>query len=230
MRGEHRKCPAFAGDSFALGRVMVGRADHAVCKNPVEDSVAGGTRGLPITIRPPGFRRLRQSDQKRRLGDRQALRLMAEIGKARRPQPLDIAAIRREREVKIKDARLACLLLDLNGTQHLRELRRHRFFCTRLDEPGHLHCQCRAARNDMAMTCPLQRGTSEAQKINSVMGAETMVFISNQHRHEAGIDITRQDGKPPAPVRRREGPQELAIAVDHDARSLARRIEVERTK
>jgi len=76
----------------------------------------------------------------------------------------------------------------------------------------------------------LQRGTSEAQKINSVMGAETMIFISNQHRHEAGIDITRQDGKPPAPVRRREGPQELAIAVDHDARSLARRVEVERTK
>jgi hypothetical protein len=48
MRGEHRKCPAFAGDNFTLGRVMFGRADHAACKNPVEDSVAGGTRGLPI--------------------------------------------------------------------------------------------------------------------------------------------------------------------------------------
>ena len=48
-----------------------------------------------------------KATSKRRLGDRQALRLLAEIGKARRPHAFDIAAIRREREIKIEDAGLA---------------------------------------------------------------------------------------------------------------------------
>ena len=106
MRGEHRKCPAFLRHGFALGGIMFGPSDHTACKHPVEDSVAGSPRGNWITIRPPGFRRLRQGDQQCRLGDREPLRLAAEIGKARRPEALDIAAIRCEREVKIEDAGL----------------------------------------------------------------------------------------------------------------------------
>ena len=58
----------------------------------------------------------------------------------------------------------------------------------------------------MAMAYPLQRGTSEAEKIDAMMGIETMVFIGNQHRDETRIDIARANRKPPASVRRREGP------------------------
>ncbi len=53
-------------------------------------------RRIRKTIRPPRFRRLRQGDKQRGLGNPQAFRLLAEISKARRAHAFDIAAIGRE--------------------------------------------------------------------------------------------------------------------------------------
>jgi hypothetical protein len=39
-----------------------------------------------------------------------------------------------------------------------------------------------------------------------MMAIKTLVFVSNQHGEETGIDFHRPHGKPPAPIRRRECP------------------------
>jgi hypothetical protein len=53
------------------------------------------------------------------------------------------------------------------------------------------------------------------------MAVETAVLIGNEHRDEARIDIARVNRKPPASVRRREGPQKTPVSIDDDARALA---------
>ena len=113
--------------------------------------------------------------------------------------------------------------------QNLIELSGERFSARGASQPRHLHRHGRTARNDMAMACPLQRGAPKAQNINARMRVKTMVLISNEHREETRIDIVRRDGKPPAPIRRREGPQKAAVAIDGDRRALARAREIERS-
>ena len=112
---------------FALGGIALGRGDHSASKNPVEDHVAGGPRGIGEPIRPPCFRRLRQGHEQGRLADREPLRLAAEIRKARRPHALDIAAIRGKPQVKIEDASLAHPPFDLDRAQNLTKLSGKRF-------------------------------------------------------------------------------------------------------
>ena len=152
---------------LTLGGIALGRGDHSTSKGPVEDHVAGRPRGIGETIRPPCFRRLRQGHKQRRLADREPLRFAAEIGKARRTQALNIAAIRGKPQVKIEDASLAYPPFDLYRAQNLTELSGKRFSGARLAQPRHLHRQSRAARNDMAVACPLQRGATEAERINA---------------------------------------------------------------
>ena len=82
----------------------------------------------------------------------------------------------------------------------------------------------------MAVAYPLQRGPPKAEKIDAMMAVETAVFVGNQHRDEAGIHVLCRDGKPPASVRRREGAQQDAVAIDDDVRALTRGGKIERTR
>src|ERR1019366_5535238 len=82
----------------------------------------------------------------------------------------------------------------------------------------------------MALACPLQRGAPEAERIHAMMRIKTVVLISNEHRDETGIHIGCRDGKPPAAIRRREGPKQAPIAVDGDMRALARAVKIEWTR
>ena len=69
VRGQRREGQARLRDRLALGRRGVVGADDAARGDAVEHAVARGARALRRTIGPPRFRRLRQRDQQRRLGD-----------------------------------------------------------------------------------------------------------------------------------------------------------------
>ena len=100
LRGMAARSRAFSAAEAATRASTRSRAARAACAK------RSGRRSL---------RRLRQCDEKRCLRERQALRLLAEIGERGRAQPLQIAAIGREREVEVEDLGLAKRALDLHG-------------------------------------------------------------------------------------------------------------------
>ena len=99
----------------------------------VERNAAGGSNALEHSVtrvarrghRAVGtalLRRLRQADQHGRFAQRQAARLLAEIGERRRAHAFEIAAVRRQTEIEREDLVLGERALDLDGTHHLTQL------------------------------------------------------------------------------------------------------------
>ncbi len=66
------------------------------------------------------------------------------------------------------------------------------------------------------LVASLQRGAHDRERIDAVMFAEALVLVGDQQVEVARIDILHGRGQSPAPVDCRVGPQQLAVAVDHD--------------
>ena len=156
-----------------------------------------------VAVGPARFGRLRQGDEQRRLGEGQPLRLLAEIGEARRADALDVAAIGREREVEVEDSALAEALLELHGAHHLAQLRRRavrpsrgsirRATCMVSVEPPETMRRCAGE---------LPGGTQRAPAVDAVVVAEALVLVGDQHVDEARIDLVQRrpagaSGHPP---------------------------------
>ena len=170
---------------------------------------------------PPRLGRLRQRHQQRRLGDRQLQRLLAEIGERGRARAFEIAAEGSEREVAIKHAFLADLALDLERARDLPQLGDERALRPRLDEPGDLHGQGRAAADHMAAREPLRAGADQRARIDAAMVVESGILIGDEHREIARIDVVRGRRQAPAPVGQRERPEQPPAAIDDNRRALA---------
>ena len=54
-----------------------------------------------------------------------------------------------------------------------------------------------------------------AQRVDAVMRLEALVLVGDQHGEVARVDVLGIDRQAPAPVRRREGPQQPVVAIDH---------------
>ena len=78
--------------------------DDALLAHAGEDRVTRLPRRLGMPVRAQPFRRARQCDQQCRLAGRQMPRLLAEIGQARRPHAFEIAAKRRQGEIKAENS------------------------------------------------------------------------------------------------------------------------------
>ena len=144
-------------------------------------------------------------------------RLLAEIGKACGAHAFQIAAIGRMRQIKIEDLVLRQPPLDLDGARHLQEFRRKRTSLARLDQPRHLHRKRRGAGDDAAVGDELQRRAPHRQRIDAVMLVEAPVLIGDQHAQELRIDIRDRRLQPPAAFRRRKGPKQLPVGIQHFA-------------
>ncbi len=104
-----------------------------------------------MTVGPARFRRLRQRDRSRAgFAERQAARLLAEIGERGGAHAFEIAAIGREAEIKAQHLVLAQGALDLERADHLAQLGREAAFAARLQQARHLHGECRTAGDDAA--------------------------------------------------------------------------------
>ena len=139
VRGERRKGQTRLRNRFALGRGGVGFADETASSDAVEHAVARRARRCRRTIGPARFRRLRQRDQERRLGEGQPQRLLAEIGERGRPHAFEVAAERREHEIAVERALPSDLALDLQRARDLAQFGGDRAFGPRLDQPRDLH-------------------------------------------------------------------------------------------
>ena len=221
VRRQHRHRAAAARHRLGLGeRDLVGR--HGTGRGEaVEHAVARGTRALGKAIRPAQLRRLRQRHQERRFAKRQPPRLLAEIGKRRGADALDVAAIGREIEIEREDLVLGQRALDLDRAHHLAQLCHHAAaHLGRLEQPRHLHGQGRGAGAKMSAGCELQRRAQHRARIDAVMNAETFVLIGEQHVEEARIDVGDRRRQSPAAFAGRISAQQAPFPIDHAGREI----------
>src|SRR3954447_6453330 len=116
----HRLAQFRHGNGFGLLGII--EADLLLLDHAVEHAVTRFARRIGIAIEPAGLRRLRQRDQQRGFSQRQPLRLLAEIGDRGGANALEVAAVRREREIEVENLLLAQAALDLDRTHHLPQL------------------------------------------------------------------------------------------------------------
>jgi hypothetical protein len=149
--------------------------DDASLAHPFEHRVAGMTRRLRVAVGAQPLGQARQRHQQRRLARRQMPRLLAEIGKARRPYPFEIAAERRQRQVEAEDAVLAEAPF-----QRQRLCRFDEFGDDRarppFEQPHRLHRQCRCAGHDMALGDQLAERPQRRERIDSGMRRKTLIL------------------------------------------------------
>ena len=182
VRRQHREGLAPRRHPFGLRRRGGIGVDHAGAGKPVEHAVARRAGGRRVMIGAPGLGRLRQGDEERGLGDGEPRRLLAEIGEARRPHALDIAAIGREHEIGGEDLVLAELRLERPGQQDLAELRQRVLGRVALDETRDLHGEGRAAGDDVtAGKHELSGGAGKRPIVDAAMLAEAPVLVADQH-------------------------------------------------
>ena len=229
VRGKRRQRPADVGDLFGRGALGLVLVDQAGAHHAGQHAVARGMRAGEVAVGPAALRQLRQRHQQGRLRQRQPLRLLAEIGERGGADAFEVAAIGRQRQIALQDLALAHAPLDLDGAQDLPELGAERAALARLHQPRQLHRQRRAARDDAAVAGELAGGAQQRQDVDALMIPEALVLVGDQHLHELRVDLVEIGGEPPAAVRRREGAQQRAVAVDdlgrdREGRSDRRRI------
>ncbi|MGX1012254.1 hypothetical protein AB7M69_006611 [Bradyrhizobium japonicum] len=231
MRRQHRHRLAQLGHGNGLGLHRVVGADHVLRNHAVEHAVTGFTCGLGIAIEPARLRRLRQRHQQRGFRQRQALRLLAEIGDRGRADAFEIAAIGREREIEVEDIGLAHAALDLDRAYDLAQLGIERALSPRLHQARKLHADGRAAGDDVAARRELQCGAPESERVKTVMRVEALVLIGEQQleigRIDVGLGIDRQ---PPAAVGHGIRAQQFSVAIDDCGGDRAGLVERERTE
>ena len=220
MRRDQRHFLARRRHVLLLGVRDLGVAEQSLAGDAVEHAVARELRLLGKAIGPPKFRRLRQRDQQRRLAEREPPRLLAEIGERGRADAFEIAAIRREREIKAEDLVLAQRPFELERPHRLPDLGVERAVPARLQQAGDLHGDGRAARDDAAMRDELIRRAHDGERIDARMGEEALVLIGEQRLEEDRIDLLARGRKPPAAFAGEIGPEQLAVAIEHQRRDF----------
>jgi hypothetical protein len=114
-------------------------------------AVARGMRRLRMAVWPALFGQLRQGDEQRSFGNREPLRLVAEISERSGANAFEVAAIGRQRQVALEDFALGQPPLNLDGAGDLAQLRGDATARARLDQPRN----CPAARSSASGSTPL---------------------------------------------------------------------------
>ncbi len=120
--------------------------------------------------------------------------------------------------------------LELHRAHRLAQLGEEGAVGARLEQPRDLHGDGRAARHDAAVRHELHGGARDRERIDADVLAEALVLVGDQQVEIARIDVGDGRGQPPASVRRRVGPQQAAVAVDHDGGEFERFAERDRAE
>ena len=123
MGREHRERAADRGHGLGPHPRGLGGSEKAARDGAGEHARARGAGGGGVAVRPARLGRLGERDEERGLRQVKPARLAAEIGERGRPQPLDVAAIGRAREIEVEDLVFAQSPLDLDRAHDLAELR-----------------------------------------------------------------------------------------------------------
>jgi hypothetical protein len=139
-----------------------------------------------MAIGTPGLRCLRQRHEQGGLGGRQPARLLAEIGQRRGAHAFDIAAIRGELKVEVKDFVLAQPFFQGQGGEHLVQLAPRLPRRSAGQQAGDLHGDGGGAGDGPAVADQLERGARQRADIDAAMRAEAAVLISQQTSTKSG--------------------------------------------
>ena len=178
-RGERHE-PALLRNGGDTRLLRIGGTDLPDRRHSQQQAVARDPRDVGMAIEAPLLRRLGQRDQQRGLVERKALRLFAEIGQRCGAHAFEIAAKRRERQIKVEDLVFCQQPLNLNGADDLPEFAGDGALTSRFDQPRHLHRQRRAAGHDPAPRRQLECSAPECEEIDARMREEAAIFRRNQ--------------------------------------------------
>ena len=215
VRGEHGELAAHGRHALASRAPRLVGGDHAMRGGVGQHAVAGAPRGLREAVGTAQLRRLRQRHEQGRLGQRQAPRLLAEVGERGGAHALEVAAERGKPQVKAQDRVLGELALQLQRAQRLAHLAGAGALVLAGQQARHLHGQRRAAGDDAAMAHELPAGTADGDGVDAAVGREAPVLEGQQHGEIARVDLLGLDRQPPAAVGGRVGAQQPVIAVEH---------------
>ena len=212
------------GGGVGERRAGVGRRERAGGDQLAEDRVAPGAQprgaGRPRGVAPGP---LRHREQGRDLERRQVARAVAEVRPRGRLDALDVAAVRRARQVLREDLALGEPQIELHGAEHVDELARQRAR-PRLEQPRQLHGQGRAARDPAGVDGVARRGADDRERVDAVVAPEPLVLERDQRRDQARVDLVERDRQPPLVVARQEHVGRPAVAVlDGDRAAAAAR-------
>ena len=220
MRRDERHRLARRRHVLLLGVRDLSVAEQPLAGDAVEHPVARQPRAVREAIWAAIFRRLRQSDQQRRLAKRQPAWFLAEISERCGADAFKIAAIRRERQIKAEHLVLGERPFELQRAYRLPDLGVERAVLTRLEQPRDLHGEGRAARDDAAMRDELVGRAHEGERIDAVMSEEALVLIGEQRLEEERVDLLARRRQPPAAFAGEIGPEQLAVAIEHERRDF----------
>src|ERR1700758_3693773 len=101
MRREQRHRLTCAGHRLLLGAGGLGVAEYPVARDAIEHTVACALCRGGEAVGAAELGRLRQRDEKSSFAEREPARLLSEISERCCPDPFEVAAVRREREIKV---------------------------------------------------------------------------------------------------------------------------------
>ena len=195
MRGDLGKGAALVRDGLEARARGFGLRDHAGAHDALKHAVARGARSLRAAVGPARLGRLRQRDEQRRLADRKAARLLAEIGERGRAHALDVAAERRKPQIEREDLPLRQMPLELQGAEDLAQLGGAGALVMAFDEACDLHGQRRATRDDVAVAHELPGRARERARIDAGVVVEAFVLERHEHGEVALVDLVGLDGE-----------------------------------
>ena len=181
--------------------------DGAGLNGAGKDMVARQARTLGETLGTAEFRRLRNRDEKRCLGQRKTARLFAKIGEGRCAYALDITAERRQFQIERQDFGFGQAAFELKGADDLLQFTRCRALVLAFEKAGHLHGDGRPARDNFAARDTLESRAQQRPRVDAPMAVETLVFVGEQQFEIARIDGVDGERQAPAAIGRCEGAQ-----------------------
>ena len=192
-----------AGGGHNAGSLATGRGQDAVTQGPGAVGVAVGAQR---------FGPARDRHQQRRLGGLQRQRRGAEPGERPRPDALQIAAHRRQREPHAEDFAFGEPRLQLHRADDFCQfgLERTR---PRLQQPRRLHGERGSAGHHAPGAQILNRGTGERQRVHAGMVPEMPVLDGDERVDQAGRHVIGGGAEAPYAAGGREQSHGAAGAV-----------------
>ncbi|MNH05159.1 hypothetical protein D3C79_644750 [compost metagenome] len=205
---QHRLDASLSPDALGPGPLL---------DQPQHHLVAGGARPLGVAIRAVTARRLGQHRQQGGLGMAEFGRTLAQIGKAGRLHPLQVAAEGGPVEVDGEQGALVIVPLQLQRPRHLAQLARHTAVIG-LDQPGHLHGEGRAAGDRPPIAQPLPDPAHHGYRIDPGVLPEVAILVAEQRLYIAGGNLRQGHRVAPHPAGVGEGSQRSPLHVEHHPR------------
>ena len=192
---------------------------HLVLGQPLQDLVTGALGALGVTVGAQAAGGLGQYGEQRRLGGRQVLRRLAQVGPAGRRHPLQGAAEGRAVQVELQDLLFRQVPLQLCRAPQLAQLARQGAV-VRVEQARHLHRQGAAPRHHAPTTQVEPGRPGQGHGVDPGVLIEPAVLVGQQRLEVQRRHLVRADRVTPYAIGVGEPPQRRAVLGQHHPRQI----------